>query len=103
MRNLQTRDLFDLARLVKKLDIKKDLNEIDLEKGQEKVGIDIIFTVLEKASDKGIENSVYEFLSKPFEITKEEIACMDPIELIDGIFKIASIEKWKTFIKQALQ
>lgn len=103
MRNLQTKDLFNLARLINKLDIKEEIKNIDFKKSQEEAGFDLIFIILNKANDKGIENAVYQFLSGPFEISEEEVSCLDPLELVKNLFEIASIDKWRAFIKQAVR
>ena len=36
-------------------------------------------------------------------MTNEEVKKLDPLDLTEKLFSIASVEKWKNFIKQASQ
>lgn len=110
MRKLQTRDIFELARVVKKVDLKEELKEIAIKTNKDNegadeysLGFDFIFGVIEKFIEKESENAIYEFLSGPFECTPEEVEKIDPFDLVQGIFEIASIEKWKSFLKLAVR
>lgn len=107
MRNLQTSDVFELARLVKKIGIKNELKEIAMkintDEDQYSVGFEIIFGLIEKVSEKNSEDYLYEFLSKPLEVTKDEVRTMDPVELVEKLFTIASVDKWKSFFNLAIR
>ncbi len=105
MRNLQTRDIFAAARLIKDLKLKDTIKELttQVDKGQDvkDIGIDMAMGVFEKCTDKESEKRVYEFLAGPLEVTAEEVEKMDLVEIIENITKIADIEKWKLFLSQA--
>ena len=106
MRSLNTRDLFKAIRVVKETGIKEAFksNIGDFKnKSEKEIGIDLIFTVLESATEKNTEEQIYDFLSGPLEIKKEEVGNLDPIELADKILEIANIEKWKDFLSRAAQ
>lgn len=105
MRNLQTKDLFSAVRTIKKIGVREEFKKV-LTKGnsnENEVGLDLIFSLLEKASENNSEQSIYEFLSGPLEMKQEEIAVMDPVDLLESIEKIANIEKWKDFFKKVSQ
>ena len=110
MRKLETRDMFELARTVKKIGIKEELKNIAKEineKGKEldtyEAGFDLVLSVIEKFSEKNSEQAFYEFLSGPFEVDPKEVETMEIIDLIEGIFEMASIDKWKSFLKIAVR
>ena len=116
MRNLQTRDMFNAVRLIKNLNLKEDIRGIILNaankedscedknnKNNMNIGVDLLFVILDKSCEKNTEEKVYEFLSGPFECTSEEVAKLDPIDLIDNLSKVANVEKWKAFLSKAVQ
>ena len=63
----------------------------------------MIFTLIEKFSEVNSENALYEFLSRPLEVTKEEVATMALFDLVEKIMNMADVEKWKTFLKLAIR
>ena len=79
------------------------VNKANEDADEYSLGFDFIFGVIEKFIEKESENAIYEFLSGPFECTPEEVEKIDPIDLVKGIFEIASIEKWKSFLKLAVR
>lgn len=110
MRKLQTSDVFELGRVVKKVGLKKELKEIAIktnksneEADEYSLGFDFVFGIIEKFIEKESENAIYDFLSGPFECSPEDVKRMDPIDLVEGIFEIASIDKWKSFLKLAVR
>lgn len=107
MRNLITSDLFKGARLVRKMGLKEELKKftenLDPGKDAQSVGLDLVYLIFEKITDEESEALVYEFLSGPFEMNIEEIAKMDLFELIENLFKVADLEKWQGFLKNALR
>lgn len=107
MRNLQTGDLFELVRLINKIGIKEELKEvamkIDENSSQKQAGFEIIFSLIEKCAEKNSERAFYELLSKPFECSIEEVEKIDPLDLVENILAIASVEKWKSFLKLAIR
>ncbi len=78
-------DLFNIARLFDELDMKSDIVSICEGKGtiQEK-GFDVIFKILNKATQKNIEKRVYDVLSGPFEMNPLEVEKID----IDTLMKL---------------
>lgn len=107
MRNLQTKDIFCMSRLIMSLNLKEELknlvDKIDKNSNVEALGFEVFFTILGKCTDENSEKKIYDFLSGPLEIKSEEVATMDPIDLFDKIMKIASVEKWKLFLSKASQ
>ena len=106
MRKLNTSDVFAFTRLVKEIGLKEEIKNITAKVAEETdvkaLGIDIIFTLIEKFSEVNSENALYEFLSRPLEISKEEVGTMDIFDLVEKIMQIADVEKWKTFLKLAI-
>ena len=107
MRNLITSDLFKGARLIRKMGINEEMKKfsesLDPKQSQESVGIDLMILIFEKATEIESEELIYEFLSGPFEMPVEDIANMDLFEMVDTLFKIADLEKWQGFLKNALR
>jgi len=113
MRSLQTRDLFNAVRLVKEIGIREEIKNVALkvnvnDENKEKInieeiGIDLIFSIFDRAVEKNVEEKIYEFLAGPFECEVNDIAKMDPLELLERITKVADIKKWKDFLSKAAQ
>lgn len=107
MRKLNTSDVFAFTRLVKEIGLKEEIKNITAKATEEKdvkeLGLDIIFTLIEKFSEVNSENALYEFLSRPLEISKEEVGTMDLFDLVDKVMQMADVEKWKTFLKLAIR
>lgn len=107
MRKLNTSDVFAFTRLVKEIGLKEEIKNITTKVAEETdvkaLGLDIIFTLIEKFSEVNSENALYEFLSRPLEISKEEVGTMDLFDLVEKIMQIADVEKWKTFLKLAIR
>ena len=107
MRKLNTSDVFAFTRLVKEIGLKEEIKNITAKVSEETdvkaLGIDIIFTLIEKFSEVNSENALYEFLSRPLEVTKEEVGTMDLFDLVEKIMQIADLEKWKAFLKLAIR
>lgn len=107
MRKLQTGDVFELVRLVNKIGIKDEIRAIALKLNpnstQNEAGFEIVFGLVEKFAQKNSEQEFYAFLSKPLEIDVIEVEQMDPFDLVNNIFEIASVEKWTNFLKLAVR
>lgn len=107
MRKLNTSDVFAFTRMIKEIGLKEEIKEIASKATKEedvsKLGLDMIFTLIEKFSEANSENALYEFLSRPLEVTKEEVGTMDLFDLVEKIMQIADVEKWKTFLKLAIR
>lgn len=107
MRNLQTKDIFSMSRLIISLDlkgeIKKIADKVDKSSDINSIGYEVFFTVLGKCTDESAEKKVYEFLSGPLEVKPEEVAEIDPLDLVEKVMQVASIDKWKLFLSKASQ
>lgn len=107
MRNLNFGDVFQLARLIKKLKIKDELKDISSniteESNKMEIGIDLMYTIFDKATEKQAEQDIYKFLSRPFEVKPEEIEKMDLFEVVEKFSKVANLEEWKSFLNQAVK
>lgn len=126
MRNLNTSDVFEFARMIKDLGLKEEIKEISVkataalnnqslktqeneEAGSEQtnmlenVGMDMFLGLLEKLTEKKSESAFYKFLSGPFEIEPEAVGKLDPLELIEGLTKMADVQRWKGFLKLAIR
>ena len=107
MRQLNTGDLFKAARLIRKIGIKEDLKTfaegIKADQKQEEVGFDLLMLIFERATDETSEKLIYEFLSGPFEVTLDEVKEMELFALVESLFQVADVEKWKGFFQGALR
>ncbi|MGL5085311.1 MAG: hypothetical protein ACRC68_06265 [Clostridium sp.] len=107
MRKLNTSDVFAFTRMVKEIGLKEEIKGIAAKATEEqdvnKVGLDMIFTLIEKFSEVNSENALYEFLRKPLEVSKEDVATMDLFDLVEKVMNMADVEKWKTFLKLAIR
>lgn len=103
MRSLETHDVFAFVRMIDEVGIKDQLKELVMSKDNiaditaESFGYDLIFALIEGASKKNAEESIYEFFAGIMEIDKEEIRHMEPTQFIESVIKIADVEKWKNF------
>jgi hypothetical protein len=107
MRNLRTSDIFAAVRLATTIGIREEIKEVAKQAEENKgnkvqfdYGFDLIFGLLEKATKETAEEEFYKFLANIFECTWEEVRDMDPVELLDGLEKVANIEKWKDFFER---
>lgn len=107
MRKLITADVFALSRAIKKIGLKEELKKISsidtTGMTEQEVGYEIIFTALEKCSEKNAEKEIYEFLSKPFECTAKDVEKMELTKLVESFLEIADIEVWKNFLNRAVR
>ena len=107
MRNLNFGDMFQLARIIKKLKIKDELKDITsniTEKSNKmEIGMDLMYAIFDKATEKQTEQEIYKFLSRPFEVKPEEVEKMDLFEVVENFSKVANLEEWKVFLKQAVK
>lgn len=115
MRNLNTSDTFKFVRMIRDLNLKEEIRKIILDlnaasKGDKEskenkmdVGFNIIFTLIEKIAEENSEKALYEFLSGPFEINAEEVGKIEIFDLVEKVMQIATIDKWKSFLKLAIR
>lgn len=105
MRDLRNKDLFAFVRMVKRAGISDKLKEVIMsvdnisDINAESFGYDLIFAIVDAASNNEAEKEVYSFLSGPLEMEAEEIAEADPVETIEMIKQVATPEKWRAFFQ----
>lgn len=94
-------DLFNVARVLNELDVKSDIVSICEGTGtiQEK-GFDVIFNILNKASQKDVEKRIYDVLSGPFEMTAQEVEKVDIDTLIQLCEQCFTLKTLINFIKR---
>lgn len=106
MRKINTKDVFQLARIIKKLNLKElatqntaKINDTlenmsDSEEDAKKLGINIIFSIIENIPEAEFE--IYQFIAgiSGFEVYEiEEMAIDDFIEIIREIVQENDIKK----------
>lgn len=104
MRNLETHDIFAACRLLGKIGVREQIREVAKQAEESKtkrvrvdMGFDLIFGILEKATQENAENEIYVFIAGLFECKPEEVRKMNPIELLNKLQEVANIEEWKNF------
>lgn len=104
MRNLETQDVFKAARLLKKIGVREEIKEVAKEAEENKgkrvrfdMGFDLMFGILEKATEENAEIEIYKFIADIFECEWEEVRKMNPLELFKKLEEVANIEEWKSF------
>lgn len=109
-RKLQLTDVFEGGRLILKIGIREEVEEVAkrAEESKEKrvqidMGFDLFFGILSKAIEADAEKEVYKFLANIFECTPEEISKMDPLVVFNELKEVASFEEWANFIKGAIK
>jgi len=130
VRKLNTADLFEFMRMVKRTGVKDELKkvaknmpkkekqpklalveneaaekpEVVPEKpSQAEVGIDLAFSVMEIFSNQNAEDEIYKFIARPFQCTPEEVAENDLMDTIEKLKDVADAGKWASFFKSATQ
>lgn len=103
MRKANMNDTFNLARLITEIGVKKELfDSVKDTNDVQEVGFNMIFTLFEKATTENSEHRLYECLSKPFEMSPEEVGLLQPMEFIKGISTCYDIPQLINFIKRAV-
>lgn len=130
VRKLNTADLFEFMRMVKRTGVKDELKKVaksmpkkekqpklalvengEAEKpevvpekpSQAEVGIDLAFSVMEIFSNQNAEDEIYKFIARPFQCTPEEVAENDLMDTIEKLKDVADAGKWASFFKSATQ
>jgi len=131
VRKLNTADLFEFMRMVKRTGVKDELKKVAknmpkkekkpqlkvVEDGddnsqelivkeapsQAEVGIDLAFSVMEIFANKKAEEEIYAFIARPFQCTPEEVAENDLMDTIEKLKDVADAQKWASFFKSATQ
>lgn len=100
---LKTTHIFSFARILKTLGIKDELqnymNEFDgtKVKSQKEVGLDILFTIFDKATTEEGENALIDFVSEMSGKPSEELKEMEATEFLNTVLEVANVEEWKAF------
>ena len=107
MRSLRTSDIFSMCRVLTKIGVREEIRAVakaaEESKGKKvKVdfGFDLLFGIIEKATQENAEKEIYKFIGEIFECEWESVRDMDPIELMDKLEEVADFEKWKNFFKR---
>ena len=101
MRKANVNDLFNVARLINDLNLKEDV--FKAQKGEEdveRIGFNLIFDILSKATTKESQQKIYECLSQPFEMEVEAVGEMDITSLVDTFNNCFDIITLKNFINR---
>lgn len=104
MRKIQFQDTFRMARIIKKANLKKDFIEA-AKAGSKKgasakdIGIDVLFAIIDAATDEDLEKEIYEFLGGITELGAETIKQKSMSELIEQFKEIAKENDLKVFFK----
>ncbi len=112
MRKLNTGDIFAFSRCLVAVGLKeefqtkvKSLENIKTKKKEfdiEKIGMEFVYDIFEKAVQVKSEKEIYRFLARPFEMTAEEVENLGIDELIEGLKQLGDISTLKAFFKQAV-
>lgn len=109
MRKLQTTDIFAACRMLSRIGVREEIREVAMKAEESKtkkirvdMGFDLMFGILEKATQENAEDEIYNFIAGIFECDAEEIRVMDPLELFEKSTEVADFEKWKNFFKLAV-
>ena len=102
MRKLQTSDVFNAMRVLKKANFKEEIKPILKMAGSgelkvEDVGIEGILGVIEILAEKKSEQALYEVLAPVFEVTIKEVEQMDLITLAENLETLAKENDLKRF------
>ena len=101
MRKANTNDLFNIARVINELSLKDDVFEA--QKGKEdieKIGFDLIFNILSKATTKEAQDKIYQVLCEPFEMTKKEVGLLEFDKLIEYCMECFNFKTVLNFIQR---
>lgn len=105
MRKFKTRDAFAFARLLKRMDFKEKMKGIAVEgqaaKNEAEYGVDVIWAIIDSASNAGVEEMLYSFLAPVLEVERSEVENMEIDKLVDSIFEMISINDFGSFFKRA--
>lgn len=108
MRKLNVDDVFELIKLTEIFDVNKLYKEVDkkwknkpLNDSQKSdYGMDIFLILIRQATTKEKKEAIFEFISRPFECSSEEIGKMNAIDMARGILEIATVSEWRDFFMQ---
>lgn len=102
MRKLQSSDVFNALRVIKKAGIKSEIKPViaTVAKGGmsiEDVGIEGVLTVIEIFAEKKSEQAIYDVLAGPFEMEPKDVEKLELDDLIDKLQQLASENDLKRY------
>lgn len=102
MRKLQTKDIFQALRLIKKANLKEEIKPVlslaaSGEMAVQDVGIEGVLSIIEIFTEKKAEAAIYEFLSGSFEVSPGEVEAMELAELAGNLKRLAQENDLKVF------
>lgn len=107
MRNLRTSDIFSACRLLSVIGVREEIRSVAMQAEESKtkkikidLGFDMLFGIIEKATQENAETEIYKFIANLFECDWENVRDMDPVELMDKLEEVADFEKWTNFFKR---
>lgn len=111
MRKIETHDVFKMARIIKKAEIKGKIEEIiretnrtdEQDKGsvKEKIGVKIMFCIIETCSDEKLEEMLYDLIGGITEKDANAIKTMSIEGLMDVFKEIAEANNLTNFFNIA--
>lgn len=106
MRKLATKDVFTMARIITKANIKEELRHIvssDNSQSKLDMGIDFALAIITGVSDERTEKEIYKFLASVLECSIEDIEESDPTVLINRLKNDEGHEQWSDFFTSVLK
>lgn len=116
MRAMVLQDVFAMGRIISKVGMANEIKDIvarvkEAENNKEnskemieKVGVEFIFALIEKASNKEVEKEIFAFASDVMEVEIGQLRMMRPKELVKLISESgADAEEWKDFFMRAVR
>lgn len=97
LRKLKTSDIFKLSKILKKMNMKKELDLKD--KTQEEVGAEMIITIFENLHMA--EDEVGEFLGSLANMTKKEFSELEMDKVMEIISEFKEMSGIASFLKSA--
>lgn len=105
MRKIKTNELFVFSRYLKSIGIRDDVKSIAMTSNSMEDaashGFDLLWSILDKATEKDGERGLYEFLAGPFEMSVKQISELDISEFIAMLKELASENDLTSFFKSA--
>lgn len=102
MRKLQTVDVFAALRVIKAANLREEIKPIlkKASEGQasiEDIGIEGMLSVVELLAEHKAEKAMYEVLAGPFEMTAEEVGCLELSKLAENMKRLAEENDLQAF------
>ena len=94
-----TKDVFRVARIITKADIKDELRKIATRSDGNKLdaGIDFVLAIVTGISDVKVEQEIYAFIADVLESNVKDIEESDPMVLINRFKNDEGHEQWADF------